>query len=173
MAAQSSTRCLPHGTFDSGLYLGYAQNHWQSAQSLVRYLIFLNSHINTGTPEKAWLCILDAAPAHISVEFRCELQKAAKHIKLVFVSPGFTSLCQPLDVAVMRPFKSHLQRSCADDFAEEVLASRPTAHLQPISPNYLDGLLRLWFMLPPNQQYTVKPGPSLHVTAKTMSPSVP
>eukprot|EP00971_Amphidinium_carterae_P247218 4909566-Amphidinium_carterae.1 len=86
-----STQCLPHGTFDSGLYLDYTENHWQSAQSLVRYLIFMDPHINNGTPEKAWLCILDAAPVHISVEFRCELQKAAKHIKLVFVSPGFTS----------------------------------------------------------------------------------
>eukprot|EP00971_Amphidinium_carterae_P114878 2275311-Amphidinium_carterae.1 len=74
-------------------------------------------------PEKAWLCILDAALVHISVESRCELQKEAKHIKLVFVSPGFTSVCQPLDVAVMRPLKNHLQRSCADGFAEKVLAS--------------------------------------------------
>eukprot|EP00971_Amphidinium_carterae_P150719 2988307-Amphidinium_carterae.1 len=35
------------------------------------------------------------------------------------------------------------------------------------------GLLLLWPMLPHNQQYTVEPGPSSRVTAKTMSPSVP
>eukprot|EP00971_Amphidinium_carterae_P044331 871849-Amphidinium_carterae.1 len=44
-----------HASFNFGLYPDHTENHWQSAQSLVSYLIFLDSHINTGTPEKTWL----------------------------------------------------------------------------------------------------------------------
>eukprot|EP00971_Amphidinium_carterae_P301644 5992910-Amphidinium_carterae.4 len=50
-------------------------------------------------PSLPWLCILDAALVHAGAEFRTELRKAVPHIRLVFVSVGYTSGCLPLDVA--------------------------------------------------------------------------
>eukprot|EP00971_Amphidinium_carterae_P216458 4296507-Amphidinium_carterae.1 len=81
----------------------------------------MDTDINRDNPGHPWMCILDAAPVHVGAEFRNELRKAVPHIFLVFVSAGYTSVCQPLDVAVMRPFKAALQRACVEDFASSVL----------------------------------------------------
>eukprot|EP00971_Amphidinium_carterae_P245046 4865295-Amphidinium_carterae.4 len=42
-------------------------------------------------------------------------------VKVVFVAPGMTSTCQPLDRAIMRPFKSALQYVCCKQFANNLL----------------------------------------------------
>eukprot|EP00971_Amphidinium_carterae_P314552 6252232-Amphidinium_carterae.1 len=118
--ASKTSRTLPQGAFASSICLDFTENHWQSAESLVRYIAWMDKDINLEHPGRPWMCILDAAPVHVGAEFRSELRKAVSHIFLAFVSAGYTSVCQPLDVAVMRPFKAALQRACVEDFASSV-----------------------------------------------------
>eukprot|EP00971_Amphidinium_carterae_P201488 3998057-Amphidinium_carterae.1 len=75
----------------------------------------MDKDINREQTGRPWMCILDAALVHVGAEFRNELRKVVPHIFLAFVSAGYTSVCQPLDVAVMRPFKAALQRACVED----------------------------------------------------------
>eukprot|EP00971_Amphidinium_carterae_P054840 1080595-Amphidinium_carterae.1 len=73
-------------------------NHWQSCESLVRWLVhvdgILNKDIDPSTP---WLVILDCAPVHCAIEFRQAIKAALPHLTLCYVAAGMTSVAQPLD----------------------------------------------------------------------------
>eukprot|EP00971_Amphidinium_carterae_P304814 6057299-Amphidinium_carterae.1 len=57
---------LPQGAFAPNLYLDHAENHWQSAKGLVRYIAWMDADINHEHPGCPLLCILDAANSSIA-----------------------------------------------------------------------------------------------------------
>ena len=67
-----------------------------------------------------WICFLDVSTVHVSQEFLALHRLTHDHIRLVYVPPNTTAVCQPLDRAYMRPFKAALGRYSARIIGQEI-----------------------------------------------------
>ena len=69
---------------------------------------------------------------HVSHEFLTLHRETHAHIRLVFVPPNTTAVCQPLDRAYMRPFKAALGRYlCTVQWSGNPKPSRRRCQLHP------------------------------------------
>ena len=72
-------------------------------------------------PTEPWLLLLDCCPHHISAEFREHLAIRYAHVQAAYIEGGKTADTQPLDVAVMRPWKCSLRGAATEDLSEMIL----------------------------------------------------
>ena len=105
----------------------YAQHIFQGKTSAVEPTNHYPTLLTTSHSESHWtttttltqspmdLLRLDVCIVHVSQEFL-----AHAHIRLDYVPPNTTAVCQPLDRAYMKPFKAPLGRYSARFFGQEI-----------------------------------------------------
>ena len=97
------------------------ENHWSSQETFYQLLLQIQREIGEGI---FWICVLDMAPIHCA---RPLLDKVAAELptcKLCFLLPSTTSICQPCDMVMFRPFKAHMTKVWCEAAAREMLHDR-------------------------------------------------
>ena len=88
--------------------------------------------MNPAGTREPWLLLLDVCPIHVSKQYRSMMRDKYEHVRLAFVPPGTTCVAQPLDVAMMRLFKSGLREAAAEDMSrmllDAVVDNQPDLH---------------------------------------------
>eukprot|EP00971_Amphidinium_carterae_P055192 1087886-Amphidinium_carterae.1 len=82
-----------------------SENRWQITSTLLRMIRWLDGKVNEHTLQKRFFVIIDAAPCHVSAEYRAEVKKEIP--------------C----MAYMRPLKCALKRAAGKSFAEDCLTN--------------------------------------------------
>ena len=100
------------------ILVDHTDTHWQSAETLLRLLGWLEQQIGSAEP---WGLLLDVAPVRVAEAFVSAAKEQFPQCQLIFVRAGTTSICQPCDVSYVRAFKPMVRRSFAECFAEQVL----------------------------------------------------
>ena len=74
------------------------ETHWQTMESVLAFVTFLDNKLQgqSSAPDP-WVFVIDVAPVHTAYAFRSALPKHSS-----------TSVAQPADVGVMKPFKDVL-----------------------------------------------------------------
>jgi hypothetical protein len=67
--------------------------------------------------EVPWACLLDCAPKHTGKLFRASMREHMDEVPLVYVDCNQTGGLQPLDCAVMKPWKDELRKAASGDLA--------------------------------------------------------
>jgi hypothetical protein len=116
-----TARSLPAATpasIAARVDITHSDNHWSTQQTMQRWITHvLLPHAERMTTlyelvaNALMVLQLDAWAVHKSAEFRGWLQLEYPHIHLVYVPANCTSKLQLADVALQRPFKSHVTHS--------------------------------------------------------------
>ena len=85
--------------------------HWQTMESMLAFVTFLDNKLQgqSSAPDP-WVFVIDVAPVHTAYAFRSALPKHSS-----------TSVAQPADVGVMKPFKDVLATVCGNFLATTLL----------------------------------------------------
>lgn len=108
--------------------LDHSQSHWQTTDTLFRFVSWLDGRINAATPGQPWCLMLDCASVHTSCEYRAKMKDALPHVKQVYVPGKTTSFNQPLDISVMKGFKTAVSKQCSGHFAAAILKGLQEGH---------------------------------------------
>ena len=118
----TSERTIPKGVGAGSVQLSYSHNHWCHEDTLHSLLELIDTHMNPPSMRRhRWACLMDCAPKHISIAFRQNMESIWKDVSRCYIDGGFTGAAQPLDRAVVRPFKEALRNAAATDLAEMVV----------------------------------------------------
>ena len=119
----STRQCLPQGPAPQNQAWSYSPTHWANSGTLLEVMEQIECEVKrrSGGALVNYIVLLDVAPSHCSDHFLHEV--ATKHVRarLVFVAPGTTACCQPLDIAYMRSFKASLRDIASRAFAQQIL----------------------------------------------------
>eukprot|EP00971_Amphidinium_carterae_P046449 914895-Amphidinium_carterae.1 len=114
----TSNRSLPKTTWGDDMLCDCTQNHWQFVDSLLRLVDWLDAKTNSTDAKENWLFVLHCAPVHTAQDLRARLPQ---HVRLCYINPGTTSIAQPCDVGIMKPFKAALAQAVGKHFAGTIL----------------------------------------------------
>ena len=128
-----TARSLPAATpasIAARVDITHSDNHWSTQQTMQRWI----THVLLPHAERMitlyeldanahMVLLLDAWAVHKSAEFRGWLQREYPHIHLVYVPANCTSKLQLADVALQRPFKSHISQ-CFNEWAAAKIADQ-------------------------------------------------
>ena len=102
--------------------VSHSESHWSTVDTLLELIEFIDKYVAPGDlPRIPWVCVLDAAPTHLSKAFVEEVKKSFWWDHLVFVERHATAFSQPLDIAYMKPFKADLRKEASMILARQVL----------------------------------------------------
>jgi hypothetical protein len=112
-------RCEPDATAASKaarVHITHSANHWSNVttmQQWVQHVLLPHAELciqrHGLRADASIILLLDVWSVHTSEEFRMWLRKQQPRIHLVYVPANCTSKLQPADVALQRPFKSHIR----------------------------------------------------------------
>ena len=122
-----------HVTADT--LLSFTENKWQTQDSWMELLGWLDAKLNPAGEGRDWILVLDLASVH---KAEAAVKATPKHIHLCFIPAGATSYLQPCDKALFKSWKSSVARSCSDALAEAVVRQR-----LPVSQAYDFGTANL------------------------------
>lgn len=90
----------------SDIFVWFQENGWMDSELMKRYIDFLNSvRNNDGSP---MLMVYDSFRGHLEESVKEKFKENGYN--LAVIPGGLTSLCQPLDVAINKPFKDNLRK---------------------------------------------------------------
>eukprot|EP00971_Amphidinium_carterae_P003772 74591-Amphidinium_carterae.1 len=117
-------KVLPGSRNDyANILVDVSENRSQTSATLLRLTRWLDGQLNEHTRKKPFIVIVDAAPCHVSAEYRAEVKQEMFWVLNAFVAAGYTSVAEPLDRAYMRLLKCVLKRVARKSFAEDCLAN--------------------------------------------------
>ena len=111
----------PANPYLSLLTTSHSESHWTTTTTLTAFLTWLDTAVmNPDGSSTPWICFMDVCTVHVSQEFLALHRETHAHIRLVYVPPNTTAVCQPLDRAYMKPFKAALGRYSARYIGREI-----------------------------------------------------
>jgi hypothetical protein len=115
---------------DTGWHLTYTSNHWSNLDTCKAFVEKILSPYRISQIEELDLpkdqemvWIIDCWSVHISKDFRAWMKKTSPLIHLLFVPANCTSIFQPADVILQRPFK-HAFRQEFNKYTMEVIKNQ-------------------------------------------------
>jgi hypothetical protein len=161
-----------HSCEATGWNLSYSSNHWSTLQTckefvdkiLSSYRIAQIEELNLPTnQEMIWL--IDCWSVHISKEFRAWIKKNYPQIHLLFIPANCTSVHQPADVILQRPFK-HAFRQEFNKFTMGVITRqlettgdvKVDTKMSILKPKISRWLFTAWYHLSSKQDMVKKGG---------------
>jgi hypothetical protein len=117
-----TTRVLPITPLPAFVTAVQTESHWSSVDTMLTMIEEVDRHVNSDLPGVPWIMIVDCCPVHCAAAFREKMSMQLPHVKLLYVHPGATGTCQPLDISYMRRFKQCLRRVSALSVSKLILA---------------------------------------------------
>ena len=128
-------KSLPPGPRPQWHCASHGPNHVSTQDTLLEFMHLMQAMVDSsGERGRKWLCLLDCAPSHVSTEFLAASKKELPRMTLCFVAPRLTSITQPLDLAVIRPWKACIRREASKQWARSVLEGVDPAGLVRKAP---------------------------------------
>jgi hypothetical protein len=120
------------------------ENSWITKELFLHYIqTELKQYLNNQRralkkPEAKGLFLFDCFSGHLDEKIFCELRKI--NCEWAVIPPGCTSLVQPLDVSINRPFKSKLKNSWTEWFSKKTKTDNKAPQKQQIYNWIVDAL---------------------------------
>ncbi|CAG8773217.1 20037_t:CDS:2, partial [Racocetra persica] len=100
---------LPHGkNILPGVIAWFQYNGWMDTSLMIRYIDYLNNMKINNEYEIPTMIVYDLFSRYFEDFVKDRFQNSG--INLVVIPGGLTSICQPLDIAVNKPFKDNLRK---------------------------------------------------------------
>ena len=128
-----TTRATPSGPLPHGVRVDFIPCHWTNCDSFYSMLEWIDSDINATSPGRSWIALLDCASVHISKEFLSKAREGLPWLEKFYISAGYTSVPQPLDVAFMKASKCAMVRAAGERFGAPVQVEMEVKILRPVS----------------------------------------
>lgn len=97
---------MPRGEqIPAGVFAWFQQNGWMDGDLMKNYVDYLNNLINDNAPK---LIVYDSFRGHLEESVKKKFHDNG--FDLAVIPAGLTSICQPLDVTINKPFKDHLRK---------------------------------------------------------------
>ena len=109
------------GPVEHDVHLNFTESHWQSTESMISFVQFLEKVLNPTDEQRPWILLLDCASVHTASAFRQQLHSQLPWVKSIYIPGGSTAYNQPLDRSMMKSFKSAIARKASRHFAEQIL----------------------------------------------------
>ena len=127
-----TSRSLPTCEIPANIKVTVSENHWSTLATMDEVMGDIDHIMNPAGTREPWLLLLDVCPIHVSKQYRSMVRDRYEHVRLAFVPPGTTCVAQPLDVGMMRLFKSGLREAAAADMSrmllDAVVDNQPDLH---------------------------------------------
>ena len=90
-----------------GIIVWFQDNGWMDSSLMKKYVDYLNDILrNNGRSGVPKMMVYDLFKGHLEESVKEKFRDCG--FDLVVIPSGLTSLCQPLDVAINKPFKDNL-----------------------------------------------------------------
>jgi hypothetical protein len=87
-----------------GVIVWFQKNGWMDVNLMKTYVDYFNDN-RTGDPA---MLVYDSFKEHLEASVKNKFRESDVH--LAVIPGGLTSICQPLDVAINKPFKDYLHQ---------------------------------------------------------------
>lgn len=92
-----------------GIFVWFQSNGWMDAELMMKYVDYLSDiRIENGTQGNPAMLVYDSFKGHLEKSVKESFHENV--IDLAVIPAGLTSICQPLDVMINKPFKDHLRK---------------------------------------------------------------
>jgi hypothetical protein len=93
----------------SGVVVWFQKNGWMDSDLMLKYVDFFNDvRLKNGTREEPAMLVYDSFKGHLEESVKKKFHESG--IDLAVIPGGLTSICQPLDVTINKPFKDNLRK---------------------------------------------------------------
>ncbi|GBB96818.1 hypothetical protein RclHR1_02840015 [Rhizophagus clarus] len=94
-----------------GVIVWFQESGWMNADLMKHYVSYLNQiRMSSGQSRLPAMMVYDSFRGHLEESVKQKFKE--NHVELAVIPGGLTSICQPLDVAINKPFKDNLRREC-------------------------------------------------------------
>ena len=99
---------MPRGEHASaGIIVWFQDNGWMNSNLMQEYIEYLNDKL-VDEDKVSRMMIYDSFKGHLEESVKENFREHS--FNLAVISGGLTSICQPLDVAINKPFKDNLRK---------------------------------------------------------------
>ncbi|GBB86314.1 hypothetical protein RclHR1_12730011 [Rhizophagus clarus] len=92
-----------------GVIVWFQESGWMNADLMKHYVSYLNQiRMSSGQSRLPAMMVYDSFRGHLEESVKQKFKE--NHVELAVIPGGLTSICQPLDVAINKPFKDNLRR---------------------------------------------------------------
>ena len=149
---------LPMGPHPPFLHVTSSESHWSTVATMLQAF---GAIVAQHEPDSHIICVVDCAPVHCSAEMNEEVKIAYPNLHLLFLYPGCTAYCQPLDRSYMRAWKANLADQATADYCDQVMDTDAVGRIKTSKPR-----LRLAITsMVARATLAVGSGTTLHLTA--------
>jgi hypothetical protein len=87
-----------------GVIIWFQKSGWMDANLMKMYVDYFNNNRS----EAPAMLVYDSFKGHLEASVKSKFRESDIH--LAVIPGGLTSICQPLDVAINKPFKNNLRQ---------------------------------------------------------------
>lgn len=124
-------KTLPKESFPNGIIVRVQKNGWMSDELMVDWVKTVWANRPGGLLRRKALLVLDSFRGHLTERVKARLAEGRTH--LAVIPGGLTSMLQPLDVSINRPFKAEFRRLYSEWMAAGHHEKTPTGRLRRAS----------------------------------------
>lgn len=88
----------------SGVVVWFQENGWMDSKLMINYIDYFNNNRSRDPT----MLVYDSFRGHLEESVKAKFHD--NNIDLAVIPGGLTSICQPLDVAINKPFKDNLRK---------------------------------------------------------------
>ncbi|CAB4439968.1 unnamed protein product [Rhizophagus irregularis] len=101
---------MPRGEkVPSGVVVWFQENGWMNVDLMKRYIDYFNRiRMSNNQSRFPSMMVYDSFRGHLEDSIKEKFKE--NNVNLAVIPGGLTSICQPLDVAINKPFKDHLRQ---------------------------------------------------------------
>lgn len=138
-------KTLPKGKFPPSVHVHVQEKGWMSSDLMVDWINTVWGR-RPGALLFPLLLVVDSFWGHLVEPVRAKLKEL--HTELAVIPGGLTSMLQPLDVSLNKPFKDNVRRLYAEWMAEGQHALTPSGKIRRPSVELLcDWIAEAWRMV--------------------------
>ena len=92
----------------SGVIAWFQPSGWMDANLMQKYVDYIDNIRKTNGIRTSAMMVYDSFRGHLEEQVKKKFKESGFH--LAVIPGGLTSICQPLDIAINKPFKDNLRR---------------------------------------------------------------
>jgi len=100
---------LPRGQeIPDGVVVWFQEKGWMNSELMRKYIdVLVEDRVNKGIDKEPALMVYDSFSGHLEETIKQKF--GMNYFSLAVIPGGCTSICQPLDVSINKPFKEYLK----------------------------------------------------------------